>query len=220
MTPTPSAELTMRAHIFLAARVAGVVALAPACISEPVVPLNGVETLQYNIEVIEFQSPCPRKCAEPYLWYSLVLSVLPYDSGLHDSDLSGPELQIFVPSSGLGTNSDSCRLRFGMQVLPDEAPLWVDLSKSERNYGTKDWESFVTLDWEAQPELSESWTLELIGEFPLPKGEYDPAYEQSSFRIVGRPNDPIEVNRWTCTDDPRAFWFDLEYTPLKPYGAP
>jgi hypothetical protein len=103
-----------------------------------------------------------------------------------------------------------------MQILPDEAPLWVDLSEPGR---FDEWESFVAIDWQAQPELSESWTLELLGEFPLPKAEYDPAYETSSFRIVGRPNDPIEVDRWTCTDDPRAFWFDLQYTPLKPYGV-
>ncbi|MCK6521146.1 hypothetical protein L6R49_06860 [Myxococcota bacterium] len=104
-----------------------------------------------------------------------------------------------------------------MQILPDEAPLWVDLSRPGR---FDEWESFVAIDWQAQPELTDSWTLELIGEFPLPKAEYDPAYEEATFRIVGRPNDPIEVDRWTCTDDPRAFWFDLEYTPLKPYGAP
>lgn len=207
----------MRAPTFPAVLIVGGLPLAPSCISEFQTAPMGPNTLLYEIRVLEFQSPCSRRCSEPILWPGLELFFSPYESGLQDSDLSARELAIVVPSSDLGIGSDLCRLRFGMQVFPDSSPSWVDLSKSGRFSG---WESFMRLDWQAQPELADSWTLELIGEFPLPKAEYDPAYEEATFRIVGRPNDPIEVNRWTCTDDPRAFWFDLEYTPLKPYGAP
>lgn len=183
----------------------------------------------YEVVVEDFRSPCPAKCATlPFqeygdagvLWTSRNYDD-PYvlgaeDTGRHTLDFSGPIVVQKIPEwsrvCGLGNDCD-CELQVFVEARPTVALLNLRVrSLPERS-------PEYVLNFTPSDEEENDWNFELIGEFPmpLPASDYDPSYEQQEFHLVGYPDEYIEAEPDSCTDDLRSLRFDLRLTPLLPY---
>ena len=76
---------------------------------------------------------------------------------------------------------------------------------------------FLLPDQLQDPDLN--WTMSLIGDFPLPTPDNED-YEAQIFHIVGGPDERVMPAEDACDDDPRSFWFDLQFTPVSPPQGP
>ncbi|MCK6514154.1 hypothetical protein L6R46_03760 [Myxococcota bacterium] len=199
--------------------------------------------LTYKVDVIELQTPCPNQCST--LAYELSdgedggLFVWPYpangqwnprDSRLFDSGGDVRPLLLESPGSsyrygnqrrthtrgGLGRRGYDCVLDFALSVDGDPAGSFVRLARVTRRGREEE-----VLNWD-ESELQDpdlNWTMAVVGEFPVPT-QHNEDYEAQIFHIVGGPDERAVPNEDACDDDHRSFWFDLQFTPIHPYGAP
>lgn len=201
-------------------------------------------SLTYKVDVIELQSPCPKRCS--VLKHELsdgqdgALYVLPYyqgqewsysDSRLFDSAGEPRYLALHsfrdhgysyfrhrprYPSGSLERRGYDCALDFGLEIHPEQVPLYVQLQGiTLRGRG----DDVVALNEAQLQDPTLNWTMSLIGDFPLPTPDNED-YEAQIFHIVGGPDERVMPAEDACDDDPRSFWFDLQFTPVSPPQGP
>ena len=219
----------------------GVLALLCASATEGCIvcyDLPSPPNLTYKVEVIELQSPCPSKCST--LAYEAsdgedgALYVWPY---LHGAEWTEEDSRVFdtageprylslrtpgvlfyttvtnraiYPSGTLKSRGYDCALYFGMEIEPELVSNYVALEGiTIRGRGTP------VLSLTSDQLQGDDWSLALVGEFPLPT-EDTPNYEEQIFHIIGGPDERVVPTEDACDDDPRSFWFDLQFTPVSP----
>jgi hypothetical protein len=200
-----------------------------ACSPQDVrVPLS----LAYSIIVEDFRSPCPARCTQlPFentpagMVTDIFWQDWPEAQAMGNPlGVSGPVYESIRPSCGVGKACD-CDIHFGFQVFPEFAlgEMTIDIQKFGPFSGWRRWETLYNSYDTTPPGESvtfDGWSIEMIGEFPmpLPASDYDPAYEDQEFHIIGTPDEYIEPDPDSCTGDLRSLSFDFRFIPLNPYG--
>ena len=183
----------------------------------------------YEIVVEDFRSPCPSRCSvlpfDEYDNIGYVISSHNYNDRrvLGERDWEDERLTFFGPfpsheatrwrpTCGNKTECD-CQIQFQVTVRPTVYPNLLRMVSSSAES-----QEDPLLHFTPSAE-DDGWNFELIGEFPmpLPASDYDPSYEQQEFHLVGYPDEYIEADPESCTDDLRSLRFDLRLTPLLPY---
>lgn len=183
----------------------------------------------YEIVVEDFRSPCPSRCSVlPFDEYSNIGDVVSshnYNDQrvLGERDWEDEEMMVngpfpsheatrWRPTCGSKTECD-CYLQFQVAVRPTVYLYMLRMGSSSAE------PEDAPLLFFTRSTQDDGWNFELIGEFPmpLPASDYDPSYEQQEFHLVGYPDEYIEADPESCTDDLRSLRFDLRLTPLLPY---
>lgn len=120
------------------------------------------------------------------------------------------------PPGGLRGRGFDCEIQFGLAVEPESAPLRVWLQRINWRGWDKD---VLDLDEGQLQDEDFGWTMELVGDFPLPTPDNED-YEAQIFHIIGGPDERVVPDEDACDDDPRSFWFDLQFTPVSPPQGP
>ena len=199
--------------------------------------------LKYKVDVIELQSPCPKDCST--LVYELsdgedgALHAFPYlrgdewttESGMFDTAGELSQLSVYMsgatdysaltyrpkfPRGTLRSRGYDCALSFGITIEPEILYEYVQLQGiTLRGRG----DDVVALNEAQLQDPTLNWTMSLIGDFPLPTPDNED-YEAQIFHIVGGPDERVTPAEDACDDDPRSFWFDLQFTPVSPPQGP